>query len=127
MKKQLFAAVSLIIIGLVVNGFGCEHASKCGFKKSSKTGSEASILPKHEIIRTENSADITLVVAGMTCTQCGVKIEDALFKVEGIQGAVADLEKDNIVVTYDKTKVKMEQILKAINDSGYEGSLPKES
>ena len=61
----------------------------------------------------------TFDVEGMTCTGCEAHVESEINKLDGILSAKASYEKANTVVEYDKTKVDLAEIRKAISNTGY--------
>ncbi|MDP9750466.1 copper chaperone CopZ [Thermoanaerobacter pentosaceus] len=63
---------------------------------------------------------IILNVKGMTCNHCKMSVESALKKLNGVSKAVVDLDKGNVTVTYDPSKVSIDDMKKAIIDTGYE-------
>lgn len=69
----------------------------------------------------------TLPVEGMTCASCVARIEKKLSKVDGIQGATANLAAENVNIIFDRTKVDLNQIAKVIEDTGYKLILPEQS
>jgi mercuric transport protein len=62
----------------------------------------------------------TLKVSGWHCAGCASKTEAALKDVKGVTTVSADKNKQQVTVTYDDTKVKREDLEKAIADSGYD-------
>ncbi|MCO6040675.1 heavy metal translocating P-type ATPase [Thermococcus alcaliphilus] len=63
---------------------------------------------------------ITLKVNGMTCAMCVKTIEMALAELEGVKAAKANLNSETVFVDFDESKVSLNQIIKAIEDVGYE-------
>ncbi|TCO66292.1 copper chaperone CopZ [Caldanaerobacter subterraneus] len=63
---------------------------------------------------------IVINVKGMTCNHCKMSIENALKKLNGVSKAIVDLDKGNVTVTYDPAKVSVDDMKKAIIDTGYE-------
>jgi len=66
--------------------------------------------------------DITRV-EGMACGHCKIAVQDAIRILPGIKKAKASKRKKLAEVEYDQTKVTLEQILNAINLSGYDASI----
>ena len=66
-------------------------------------------------------------VRGMSCSSCVVKLENGLKKRDGIRSARVSLAKTQAVVEYDPEMISEEDILKLIEDLGYEAALvPKD-
>lgn len=63
--------------------------------------------------------DITLKVEGMFCSNCELKIENKLLKLNGISKVKASFNKQEVKVTYDKTIVSQEEIEKTISKLDY--------
>ncbi|WP_068782900.1 copper chaperone CopZ [Paenibacillus phocaensis] len=61
---------------------------------------------------------ITLNVEGMSCNHCVKSVEGAVAGL-GAEGKV-DLAAKKVDVTFDETKVTLEQIKEAIEDQGYD-------
>ena len=71
------------------------------------------------------TAKITLDVKGMTCSGCEYSVEAALKKVNGVAVADADFKEANAVVEYDPKAVKVEQLVEAVNKTGYKATAPE--
>jgi len=61
----------------------------------------------------------TLIIEGMTCNHCVMRVEKALKALTGVTDARVDLQKGEAVVTYDDTKVTPEKISFAVVEAGY--------
>src|SRR5262245_7642103 len=70
---------------------------------------------------------VTLPVRGMTCGVCSGIIRDELRKLKGIVTVSADYEKGTATVSYVKDQITVEQIVAAINKTGFKASLPQPS
>jgi periplasmic mercuric ion binding protein len=62
-------------------------------------------------------------VEAMHCPLCTTAVKKAIKKLDGIQKVSARLNTKKVTVTYDSKKVKIEDILKAIKTTSYEGVL----
>ncbi len=62
---------------------------------------------------------IEFKVEGMTCTGCEEHVKYTTNQVEGVQEVTASYEKGSAVVAYDQSKATREQIVEAINSTGY--------
>lgn len=60
-----------------------------------------------------------LHIDGMTCTACEARIENALIRVQGIEGAKAIFSSSNVYVTYNPEDVTLERIIKVIEKLNY--------
>lgn len=59
----------------------------------------------------------------MTCTSCSTSVESALQALLGVERARVALATEEAEIRYDPNKVTHEHILKAIEDTGFEGIL----
>ncbi len=66
----------------------------------------------------------TLRVEGMDCEACAVHIRGALAKVGGFHDMTLDLKAQTIDVAYEPAAGRLEAYVAAINDLGYEASIP---
>ncbi len=64
-------------------------------------------------------ATIHKTVTGMTCEMCVRHVREALEDLNGVDRAKIDLRKKEAVITYDESKVGVEEMQKAVKDAGY--------
>jgi mercuric ion transport protein len=64
-------------------------------------------------------SEVALPVAGMTCTGCEDHINYEVSKLTGVSEVKASYDKGNTVVKFDPKKTSKEEIVKAINGTGY--------
>jgi len=60
-----------------------------------------------------------LKIAGMSCVMCAKTIEKSLLHLNGVTDAQVSLENESAVVEYDPTKLKLNDLEKAVRDAGY--------
>ncbi len=121
MRKMLGSALALLLVaGLVVAAPGGQEKKEGSEQASSpQTVWEASELP-------EGQAKAVIAVSGMTCGKCCVSVEQAVTKLEGVVAVKADYEKGIAKVIYQTDKVKVEDIVKTINEkTSFKASLPQ--
>lgn len=70
-------------------------------------------------------SELELAVQGMTCASCVRRIEKALLKVEGVQGASVNLATERARVTFMPSSVSAQQLIQAIEKAGYKAELIK--
>lgn len=58
-------------------------------------------------------------ISGMHCGSCCTSIERSLSKIEGINSVKANLEENEVQVSYDDGEVKLERIRKTIRKIGF--------
>jgi P-type Cu+ transporter len=72
------------------------------------------------------SDEVMLPVGGMTCASCVRRIEKALNRVEGVQGASVNLATEKAKVVFDPAQVSIDQMRAAVEKAGYTvGELPQ--
>ena len=64
--------------------------------------------------------ELKLRVEGMACGHCEIAVQDAVRKLPGIQKVKASKRRKEAVVQYDAAVVSPEQIMEAINGTGYQ-------
>lgn len=62
----------------------------------------------------------TLNVEGMSCAHCKASVEGALQKLTGVSKAEADVDAGKVAVTYDESKVNLNEMKEAIEEQGYD-------
>ncbi|MGH2733635.1 MAG: copper ion binding protein [Actinomycetota bacterium] len=60
-----------------------------------------------------------LFVPEVTCGHCVSAIEGGVWALAGVDEVRVDLEAKNVTVTFDESKVSIEDIVKAIEAEGY--------
>ncbi len=66
---------------------------------------------------------VELEIGGMTCASCAARIERKLNKLEGVEASV-NYASEQASVRYDATRVKLEQLVAAVEGVGYTAALP---
>ena len=61
----------------------------------------------------------TLVVSGMTCVSCAMRIEKGLNKIPGVSGASVNFAAEQAIVTYNVGQTGVEQMVQKIEVLGY--------
>ncbi|HKO24021.1 MAG TPA: heavy metal translocating P-type ATPase, partial [Chloroflexota bacterium] len=69
------------------------------------------------------SAQVELAVEGMTCASCAARIEKKLTRLPGVAAASVNLATERASVQYDSTRVKVAQLMSAVEAAGY-GAAP---
>jgi len=64
-------------------------------------------------------AELTLPITGMTCASCVRRVERALGKVEGVDGASVNLATEKARVVFDPELVGLEALKAAVEKAGY--------
>jgi Cu+-exporting ATPase len=69
------------------------------------------------------SERVELEIGGMTCASCASQIERKLNKLEGVQASV-NYATEQASVRFDGSRVKLEQLIAAVEGVGYAATLP---
>jgi P-type Cu+ transporter len=67
---------------------------------------------------------IRLELEGMTCASCAARIEKKLNKLEGVEASV-NYATEGASVTFDPERVRLEQLIRAVEAIGYGAALPR--
>lgn len=79
----------------------------------------------NEITTIANTKTTIISVEGMTCLSCEIRITSALKKINGVINASASAKEKTVTVKYDPNKTNINQLIAAINKTGYKASLQK--
>lgn len=63
--------------------------------------------------------ETTLQIAGMTCAACAVRIEKGLKKIDGVEDASVNIALEKSKVTFDPSKVNVNQFKEKVQSLGY--------
>ena len=71
-------------------------------------------------------SQIELIIDGMTCAACVMSIENALHNQQGVRSATVNLLTRKAVISYDVSKTGLRDLIKFIDDIGFEASFSTE-
>jgi copper chaperone len=74
-----------------------------------------------------SASKVFIPVNGMTCGGCAKSIHNALLKIDGVYSAEITFESGKAVIAYDKAKVQIEALVKAIEQAGYKTGKPTDA
>ena len=74
---------------------------------------------EEETVNTEQLSTVEIKVEGMTCTGCENTVTNAIMELSGINHAKLSHTLGNAIVEFDGSKTNKEEIVNAINESGY--------
>lgn len=60
-----------------------------------------------------------MIVDGMSCNHCKMRVEQALEKIAGVEKAEVDLEKKEAVITMD-APILDDTLMQAVKEAGYD-------
>lgn len=66
---------------------------------------------------------VTLEVAGMTCSSCPITVKRALSKVKGVQQVTTSLKLKQAVVRFDDTHTSSQKLTAATANAGYPSTI----
>ena len=69
---------------------------------------------------------VTISVEGMTCFTCELSVQKGLGGLKGVKSSKARAQKGIVAVSYDPNQTSVEDMIEAINRTGYKASFPKE-
>ncbi|KAH6778891.1 heavy metal atpase 5 [Perilla frutescens var. hirtella] len=84
-------------------------------------GFQASLIT--EVMDEKSSQMCHIRIKGMTCTSCSTTVESALQDLPGVERAQVALATEEGEVRYDPKILTLDQILKAVEDTGFEAIL----
>lgn len=65
-------------------------------------------------------SDIALKVSGMSCGHCKEAVERAIGVLPGISKVEAAVKEGKVEISYDASKVRLDDIIQAVEDAGYD-------
>jgi Cu+-exporting ATPase len=75
---------------------------------------------------TRAPARVDLEIEGMTCASCAARIEKKLNRLEGVVASV-NYATEKATVRYDPSRVRLEDLVRAVESIGYGAALPHEA
>lgn len=108
--RLILLMASLIVVVFFGLNFFTYAVGRKEIALSQKTGEKQIVIP----------------VEGMSCFTCELSVEKAVNNIDGVQSSQANAQKGNVRILYDPGKVTVEDLVKAINKTGYKASFPKE-
>lgn len=72
-----------------------------------------------------SDVQVSITVKGMTCFTCEITVQQAVKKLPGVTQIKASAKEGAALVSYDPEKTSLDQIIEAINKTGYEARKPK--
>ena len=58
-------------------------------------------------------------ITGMTCSACSSRVEKCVSELEGAEEVSVNLLTNSMVINYDESRLRCEDIIKAVEDAGY--------
>jgi copper chaperone CopZ len=115
MISRGLSLLTLLIASAIVLGFAALNISPYVFAEtlSAPNASGSPSLQR-----------VVIPVEGMSCVTCEVAVRHALKRIDGVNAAHVSVATKTATVDYEAAKTKPEQLVAAINSTGYRASLP---
>lgn len=102
---------SILIVAVIISGFQTLYACE----QQSNT----------EIVQNQITEKTDTIKVYGNCGMCKKRIEGALTKVKGIQSANWDVDTKMLTVTYDESKINLDDIHQKVADVGHDSDKAK--
>lgn len=73
--------------------------------------------------RLPSASVVVLDIDGMDCKGCARGLEATLGNIDGVKKAAVEFEQSRAVIEYDATKVKPEQLIVSVDETGFKATL----
>lgn len=117
MENKKITLITLTIATLIVAIFVALNVYTYAMQKDY-------LKEKGEAVSVETKT-VNIPVEGMTCFTCEVTVSTALKKTDGVINAKASAKEGIASVNYNPNKTDIEQLIEAINKTGYKANIPK--
>ena len=110
--------LTLLIATIVVFGFAGLNVSRyvlASAPPSAQTQTQAA----------NGLSRVVIPVEGMSCATCEIPVRHALRRIDGVKAAHVSAATKTATVDYEPAKTNPEQLIAAINSTGYRAALPK--
>lgn len=115
MEGRRGAMFTLLIASVIVLGFAGLNISRYVF---------AGAPPAHEKQLAAGISRTVIPVEGMSCATCEIAVRHALQRVNGVTSALVSVRTNTATVDFDPSKTNPDQLVAAINSTGYRASHP---
>ncbi len=75
--------------------------------------------PTPDIMQQDTQREVTLLVPGCKCVSSAMEIRSTLEALDGVNQAETDIEDHLVVVSYDPSRNKLENMIQALQDKGF--------
>ncbi|MBI1882769.1 MAG: heavy-metal-associated domain-containing protein [Chlamydiae bacterium] len=73
----------------------------------------------------KSGVQVSIPVKGMSCFTCEIAIQQAVKKLPGVSSVQASAREGTAQVSYDSQKTSLDEIVNAVNGTGYKAEKPK--
>jgi len=120
MQGRRSGIFTLLIATVIVLGFGSLNISRYVFGSAP-----ASAQTQTQLANGLNR--VVIPVEGMTCVTCEIAVRHALKQMDGVKSAHVSVASKTATVDYEPEKANPQQLVAAINSTGYHASLSNET
>src|SRR6266478_7850710 len=120
MQGRRSAIFTLLIATVIVLGFGSLNISRYTF-------ASAPLSAQAQAQDTNGLSRVVIPVEGMSCATCEIPVRHALKRIDGVKSTHVSAATKSATVDYESAKTNPQQLVSAINSSGYRASLPNET
>jgi len=120
MQGRRSGMFALLIATVIVLGFGSLNISRYTFA-SAPPSAQAQAQDTNGLSR------VVIPVEGMSCATCELPVRHALKRIDGVKSTHVSAATKSATVDYESAKTNPQQLVAAINSSGYRASLPNET
>ncbi len=113
------------ILVLVLSGVAGLMLASVSLAGTDCTGGPVIVTIAETAELSEGQARIVIPVNGMTCAGCSSAITRVVKNLEGVVSVDVNYEEGNTTVVHERGRVTVEQIVAAINKTGYKASVPE--
>src|SRR5215831_6174655 len=118
MQGRRSGMITLLMATLLVLGFAGLNITRYVF-------ATAPFAAQTETELSNGLRRIVVSVEGLSCVTCEISVRRALRKVDGVKSVEVSAATKTATVEYEPAKTNAEQLVAAINATGYRASLPK--
>lgn len=117
MEGRRSGMITLLLVTVLVLGFAGLNISRYVFAGTP--------VPTSEQTQLANGLNrVVIPVEGMTCATCEIAVRHALRRIDGVKSTEVSAANNTAIVDYEPAKTNPEQLVAAINSTGYRASLP---
>lgn len=116
MENKRITLISLIISSSIIGIFLTLNLHTYTVQKGYKNEQSAAA--------SRDTNKVVIPVEGMSCFTCEITIQSALKKIDGVISVNASARKGEAEVIFDEQRSSIDELVKAINKTGFKASLP---
>ena len=105
----------------------CDSIDEMGFEAILPRESSRACANESSCNNTSGSQTVTINIEGMTCNSCVQHIEGVIGEKPFVESITVSLETKCAIISYDPTKTNPQELCTAIDDIGFEASLPPQT